>query len=61
MDPVLRLRNDLFSEFYLFFCEFYASRFNKTARRVIEGCTLIAVSKVAVFQYINAPVLLFRL
>ena len=51
MDPVLRLRNDLFREFYHFFCEFYASRFNKRARGIIEACTLIAVSNTLVCQY----------
>lgn len=55
MDPVLRLRNDLFREFYYFFCEFYASRFNRTARKVLEGSTLIAVSQAFVFHCFNAP------
>ena len=60
MDPILRLRNDLFREFYYFFCEFYASRFNKTARTVLEGFTLFAVSKRFSQLYSNTLTHLFH-
>ncbi|XP_065904120.1 membralin-like isoform X2 [Dysidea avara] len=42
MDPILRLRREFFNDFYHFFCEFYATHFNKTTRKLLEVFTLSA-------------------